>query len=156
MYSALAIAYISIHFPRMREDPYQEQKTIHRRYFNPLPSNEGRRSTLISFILGFTFQSTSLEWGKTGKRLLSLRGSNISIHFPRMREDLHRYLPLRRSQYFNPLPSNEGRRWWCTLWNWRQENFNPLPSNEGRHKRLLGEGNARRISIHFPRMREDR
>ena len=56
--------------------------------------------------------------------------------------------------YFNPLPSHEGRRSFkSTLQGYIH--FNPLPSHEGRPETLLARMRAILISIHSPRMRGD-
>ena len=79
---------ISIHFPRMREDtmncePYgQLNISIHFPRMREDCPHCGISPSICSF------QSTSLEWGKTVFCYAYIPFRHISIHFPRMREDV--------------------------------------------------------------------
>ena len=129
-------------------------------YFNPLPSCEGR----LIFNLGAdwtpAFQSTPLMRGETRWRSAESWRCSISIHSPHARGDrsdlcgrcfyaisIHSphargdpahndYQPL--LQYFNPLPSCEGRL--NAIKNTSIFfHFNPLPSCEGRLKAIYNK-----------------
>ena len=124
------------------------------RYFNPLPSCEGRRVKPMIWRVGSLFQSTPLMRGETKLGLAKDYALRISIHSPHARGDLHgtpfshvgipfQSTPLMRGEtrdqgraagradHFNPLPSCEGRL--RAARNSRlNQNFNPLPSCEGR------------------------
>ena len=146
---------ISIHFPRMREDAQPLFHSFWDLHFNPLPSNEGRPES-GSYLSGeVTFQSTSLEWGKTSIGICHCADPNISIHFPRMREDgddvLYGIGDKRISIHFPRMREDTSDCWGketpgefqSTSLEWGKTmsrpvnsagmwNFNPLPSNEGR------------------------
>ena len=79
---------ISIHSPHARGDKFSPPMITPWRYFNPLPSCEGRlwKATIISATL--KFQSTPLMRGETKINLFGTW----------------------RAKHFNPLPSCEGRR----------------------------------------------
>ena len=145
---------ISIHFPRMREDC--RLMTIHsqKTHFNPLPSNEGRPVRMISSFLTGVFQSTSLEWGKT-------QGCDIRI----------------MTEEFQSTSLEWGKTWaaWSKPWippfqstslEWGKTcrsqyntlSLDPFQSTSlewGKTVQPLFGQAVGRISIHFPRMRED-
>ena len=125
-------------------------------HFNPLPSNEGRPGPLFEEVpidnisIHFprmredcphcgispsicSFQSTSLEWGKTVFCYAYIPFRHISIHFPRTREDVGCISCIAG---LHPFQSTS-LEWGKTL--------NPYFIHFGIY-----------ISIHFPRMREDR
>ena len=56
------------------------------------------------------FQSTPLTRGETSLSASERPRPLISIHSPHTRGDLPRLRDPRRHQYFNPLPSHEGRQ----------------------------------------------
>ena len=104
------LLHTSIHFPHPREDQDQYRCCYRFRYFNPLPSSEGRRRRIYRYVISQALQSTSLIRGKTahlslrltmaslqstslirGKTVLLRRipvWSRTSIHFPHPREDI--------------------------------------------------------------------
>ena len=56
---------ISIHSPHTRGDPFLRSEWQCSRYFNPLPSHEGRRAISSTGSASQTFQSTPLTRGET-------------------------------------------------------------------------------------------
>ena len=89
------LLHTSIHFPHPREDQDQYRCCYRFRYFNPLPSSEGK--------------STSLIRGKTVQARYLSKSVTTSIHFPHPREDVIGHIPGATLSHFNPLPSSEGR-----------------------------------------------
>ena len=79
---------ISIHSPHARGDDVGDHESGYRRYFNPLPSCEGRRKWCRHEWPPEQFQSTPLMRGETDSPVI----------------------PPSQTRYFNPLPSCEGRR----------------------------------------------
>ena len=78
----------------------------------------------------------------------------ISIHVPRMRDDMHSHNLLEPTFISIHVPrmrddanANIGRHIYI--------DFNPRPSHEGRRSRERLSELAKRISIHVPRMRDD-
>ena len=145
---------ISIHSPHTRGDDRPQGYKILDRHFNPLPSYEGRpgvaRSTWQAWISihsphtrgdshlrhqsdSFRFQSTPLIRGETG--------GGTAVFCP--------------PNYFNPLPSYEGRRLWVI------SHANPTlisihsPHTRGDTQALQPEPSTGRISIHSPHTRGD-
>ena len=78
--------------------------------FNPLPSCEGRLSSWRRFPASNQFQSTPLMRGETPPGCAPRRGKHISIHSPHARGDENDTAFPCPAEYFNPLPSCEGRR----------------------------------------------
>ena len=78
-----------------------------------------------------SFQSTPLMRGETGSQADFKAQFDISIHSPHARGDTITISKGIKPNYFNPLPSCEGRR--CIgPCGGDQDYFNPLPSCEGR------------------------
>ena len=79
------------------------------RDFNPRPPCGGRLSLLLIFVNSFLFQSTSPVWRTTMNREESRRAAMISIHVPRVEDDVDN--PPRRDPrcHFNPRPPCGGR-----------------------------------------------
>ena len=99
--------------------------------FNPLPSCEGRQAACSFFAWFRLFQSTPLMRGETDEDGVYCYFDRISIHSPHARGDFQMCAFSMAHQYFNPLPSCEGRHdtaFPCPA----ERNFNPLPSCEGR------------------------
>ena len=123
---------ISIHSPHARGDHLYALFPFGLFHFNPLPSCEGRRSSLVNSCptshfnplpscegrprkhhrcaVPFRFQSTPLTRGETRGQCAGREQDCISIHSPHARGDVvllggGRHLALD----FNPLPSYEGR-----------------------------------------------
>ena len=67
--------FASIHFPLAREDHKLQLLFIRQLRFNPLPSCEGRQSSVSRKIENFLLQSTSLLRGKTAAKRFSPRAS---------------------------------------------------------------------------------
>ena len=78
----VASSEISIHFPLTREDWKRMGNFQYFRYFNPLPSHEGRRDSQRMLYFFITFQSTSLSRGKT---------ANIAKNPPSFLSTLHNF-----------------------------------------------------------------
>ena len=125
-----------------------------RTYFNPLPSCEGRLSARLEIpdSTKISIHSPHARGDTAGGGQLS--PFDISIHSPHARGDKSQVACKQAHQYFNPLPSCEGRLEGCIQWPKRLD-FNPLPSCEGRP---LAEGliySVFSISIHSPHARGD-
>ena len=123
---------ISIHSPHTRGDPRQCRLHHNPRYFNPLPSYEGRPEGAAASVGDALFQSTPLIRGETG----------AAWSKPGWRKN------------FNPLPSYEGRPNPASS-DYPSSNFNPLPSYEGRLDGNKIQWFWARISIHSPHTRGD-
>ena len=78
---------ISIHAPRRRGDSNHRHTIYGHRYFNPRPSQEGRRYEYFKISGTNAFQSTPLAGGAT----------------------FFRFICLVMASHFNPRPSQEGR-----------------------------------------------
>ena len=78
---------ISIHSPHARGDTTAGTPLATSSYFNPLPSCEGRPSTMIYSTTTCGFQSTPLMRGETGSCPASRKTQKISIHSPHARGD---------------------------------------------------------------------
>ena len=125
--------HISIHSPHARGDPVRPSEKQNHKYFNPLPSCEGRRTGKKGYI-GGTLNFNPLP-SCEGRQIRSQKGMQtikISIHSPHARGDALPFLVIKCKNNFNPLPSCEGR---------------PVPSAV-----LCG---FHRISIHSPHARGD-
>ena len=99
--------------------------------FNPLPSHEGRLQRSFLILPSQIFQSTSLSRGKTVLRAIMSVGQVIFQSTSLSRGKTCNYWEADYCEYFNPLPSHEGRHWYG-LWTRWNKYFNPLPSHEGR------------------------
>ena len=119
--------------PLMRGETNQSRYSIlYKRYFNPLPSCEGRQDPKPISKRNLTFQSTPLMRGETNSAQYVLRSASISIHSPHARGDPMRSCIRPIDRDFNPLPSCEGRRCQSGMKTFGTKHFNPLPSCEGR------------------------
>ena len=102
-----------------------------RNYFNPLPSCEGRRLQKRQTAQPYQISIHSPHARGDRPRKKSGLSREISIHSPHARGDYQPTAPPRPADYFNPLPSCEGRPFCRNLLD-RFNHFNPLPSCEGR------------------------
>ena len=147
-------------------------------HFNPLPSHEGRLTGCSTARGTGPFQSTPLTRGETAVAGSIQTRTYISIHSPHTRGDARNDPGRDMEQYFNPLPSHEGRRFLfavfpavrkfqstpltrgetgrCARPRASYPDFNPLPSHEGRRRGGLFWFNPSAISIHSPHTRGDR
>ena len=83
-------------------------------HFNPLPSCEGRRYYEKLSPNAMLFQSTPLMRGETITKRLKLSELLISIHSPHARGDSLGIVCNMIRRHFNPLPSCEGRPVGCS------------------------------------------
>ena len=87
----------------------QKGSGIFGKYFNPLPSHEGRRNPYKLIMVFGKFQSTPLSRGETVTSLNRSK-SEIFQSTPLSRGETRGLTPMTlRSWNFNPLPSHEGR-----------------------------------------------
>ena len=140
---------ISIHSPHARGDATTCSSASPLYNFNPLPSCEGRLLSKCLRHSTATFQSTPLMRGETDEYKQLCNAIDISIHSPHARGDVSIFIfPLSRVDYFNPLPSCEGRPGINSKIPLRNY-FNPLPSCEGRqHKLPKNPSNSRQFIQH--------
>ena len=124
---------ISIHVPRVEDDSsciFCQTSGIH---FNPRPPGGGRRMNLRLQGVTSVFQSTSPGWRTTEHGVDIVYRRFISIHVPRVEDDLVRLqynVIMRIFQSTSPG--------WRTTYTFCQEqqlllNFNPRPPGGGRH-----------------------
>ena len=171
-------AAISIHVPRMRDDLMSTKPHSSKSWFQSTSLAWG--TTMREFPLSQKYQISIHvpRMRDDGENVLRGRPAReISIHVPRMRDD---YISLAQTSIrfnFNPRPSHEGRHISPKIKN-PATNFNPRPSHEGRLSARLSQkakclfqstslawGTTKPvcryccmqcISIHVPRMRDDR
>ena len=124
---------ISIHSPHARGDKRSRYSILYKRYFNPLPSCEGRPIHNPSCHVHDAFQSTPL-----------MRGETLSPpYFP----------PF---VVFQSTPLMRGETSTASLRTLNMCHFNPLPSCEGRRNGRVEYSIIDSISIHSPHARGDR
>ena len=102
------------------------------RYFYPRPPRGGRQQAQLLYTLIVAFLSTSPAWGTTVPRCICRSGAGISIHVPRVGDDLAAREHAGQNQHFYPRPPRGGR----------------LPRMRKRAPRM-------QISIHVPRVGDD-
>ena len=170
---------ISIHSPHARGDPIFRIHLHISAYFNPLPSCEGRPRSKAEngkedkfqstpLMRGETgsgsqkaveyaqFQSTPLMRGETHYRFPDQFGHAISIHSPHARGDhITRAAERQGKQYFNPLPSCEGRPH-VHGGPIASRGFQSTPLMRGETHMPPRYGHMLLISIHSPHARGDR
>ena len=95
----------------------------------PLMRGETRGESRYFLLYKISIHSPHARGDKRASLLKSLL--QISIHSPHARGDASSRVVIVHQNYFNPLPSCEGRRWEI-LHNAHLQYFNPLPSCEGR------------------------
>ena len=106
------------------------------RYFNPLPSHEGRPSRIDrSNHFKTYFNPLPSHEGRPQCWASSTRQAIISIHSPHTRGDDRPLKAACAEADFNPLPSCEGRLA-AAMPTATPYNFNPPPSCEGRPRRV--------------------
>ena len=113
------VAAISIHVPRVvlfqstspvwRTTLSENTPDTWRIYFNPRPPCGGRQCGSVSEILTGRFQSTSPVWRTTCIVMLGGKKKIISIHVPRVEDDLKEYGEEAEKTDFNPRPPCGGR-----------------------------------------------
>ena len=79
---------ISIHVPRVEDDADTRKQQTYRKHFNPRPPCGGRRFKLYLVREDDEFQSTSPVWRTTCRHPPSAVVGVISIHVPRVEDDL--------------------------------------------------------------------
>ena len=145
---------ISIHSPHARGDRDSLRRNRRQRYFNPLPSCEGRRFEPTEVSRRYAFQSTPLMRGETGATPKGGARRGISIHSPHARGDRIGWTIWPDRGHFNPLPSCEGRRFqgYAT----RADINISIHSPHARGDQIVRiEHSAPKISIHSPHARGD-
>ena len=85
--SLLFCTEISIHSPHTRGDTFSLSASFCERYFNPLPSHEGRQTQGGRKGVDLIFQSTPLTRGETCIHSDAGQVQRISIHSPHTRGD---------------------------------------------------------------------
>ena len=100
---------ISIHVPRVEDDPELADEEELPFYFNPRPPCGGRHN--IGFVKCFykLFQSTSPVWRTTVPLGRGEVSKTISIHVPRVEDDVRPKHPRSDFADFNPRPPCGGR-----------------------------------------------
>ncbi len=123
---------ISIHVPRVEDDLTIRTRARIRSHFNPRPPCGGRLTCGANAVIYAQFQSTSPVWRTTLHAVPSELIHGISIHVPRVEDDLTIRTRARIRSHFNPRPPCGGRPRWkriCSALVW--------------------------ISIHVPRVEDD-
>ena len=85
---SLLIIYISIHVPRVEDDSCGLSVSRPPRYFNPRPPCGGRQLRSLGQPPAEVFQSTSPVWRTTSAMENREKIKQISIHVPRVEDDL--------------------------------------------------------------------
>ena len=176
--NAISLFHISIHVPRVEDD---EKLTIPPKWYIIFQSTSPVwRTTLtdrLRPIITINFNPRPPCGGRRGQYDIKSIPKGISIHVPRVEDDL---LPLsnqRWKRYFNPRPPCGGRLtqllrqqflcqfqstspvWRTTQWSIKSDNFmsnfNPRPPCGGRRRNGGLSGKKRTISIHVPRVEDD-
>ena len=105
----------------------KEEKT----YFNPRPPCGGRQFIELKDASFWSFQSTSPVWRTTPSLAKTRQNLGISIHVPRVEDDVVLYLCSKKRFDFNPRPPCGGRLCgFCAIM--RTDDFNPRPPCGGR------------------------
>ena len=78
---------ISIHSPHTRGDPFLRSEWQCSRYFNPLPSHEGRQNQLRAEQLGHAISIHSPHTRGDAPAAAAVGAVQISIHSPHARGD---------------------------------------------------------------------
>ena len=102
--------FISIHVPRVEDDKNQKGSGTPLPHFNPRPPCGGRRELKeAERRQNELFQSTSPVWRTTQKRNCPPKAKEISIHVPRVEDDLDGRTRDGSRCHFNPRPPCGGR-----------------------------------------------
>ena len=127
---------ISIHSPHARGDDVGDHESGYRRYFNPLPSCEGRLEIPLvrGQVQGISIHSPHAR-GDIGNGRVDIP-IRISIHSPHARGDGRPNRTTKRYYPFQSTPLMRGETRVRALRDLLLRHFNPLPSCEGRRNRL--------------------
>ena len=123
---------ISIHSPHARGDDVGDHESGYRRYFNPLPSCEGRLEIPLvrGQVQGISIHSPHAR-GDIGNGRVDIP-IRISIHSPHARGDGRPNRTTKRYYPFQSTPLMRGETRVRALRDLLLRHFNPLPSCEGR------------------------
>ena len=100
---------ISIHVPRVEDDKLSQTEFAKKIDFNPRPPCGGRLFLLFCFLRYVIFQSTSPVWRTTNSDYVAEFEFDISIHVPRVEDDVLPVNYVGWTNYFNPRPPCGGR-----------------------------------------------
>ena len=168
---------ISIHVPRVEDDEHTNIVSGFVFYFNPRPPCGGRLQWILPSTEESLFQSTSPVWRTTSAAVLRISTDTISIHVPRVEDDLRRlsradgtsisiHVPRVEDDHTSSLRPDMMRE--ISIHVPRVEDdmeenneypkfpyFNPRPPCGGRQLYLICEHDTTKISIHVPRVEDD-
>ena len=148
-------AMISIHVPRVGDDPSRCRAHRQHPYFYPRPPCGGRQNAPPSSANNLSFLSTSPVWGTTLRRHQWRLAEKFLSTSPVWGTTLGRAGITCHSLYFYPRPPCGGRRrcGYCRMYTGRY--FYPRPPCGGRPDQHADYRVAERISIHVPRVGDD-
>ena len=147
---------ISIHVPRVGDDCRRPAPAAGWPRFLSTSPAWGTTEAARRAILEGGFLSTSPAWGTTLDRLECFPHFGISIHVPRVGDDV---LPGRgasqRFLHFYPRPPRGGRPSGFAAPQYPAVDFYPRPPRGGRQMPVVMHRRNRGISIHVPRVGDD-
>ena len=124
------------------------------RNFNPRPPCGGRRRLEKLYNIIAPFQSTSPVWRTTGQFFNQVDCQTISIHVPRVEDDIVRKKISGVASHFNPRPPCGGRRtgFYLDVFHDLFQSTSPVWRTTEKRRRL---NRKTLISIHVPRVEDD-